>query len=383
MKTCASREYQPARSNKRSRSALAAAVFLLMSMTGAAWALPLTPLQSSTNPGNGDQNPYGVLYVPPGFPTTTVQPGNILVSNFNDGANNQGQGTTIINIRQDHTRALFAKVTPPGLTAALGILQAGFVLVGSITVPKPSNFPAAVGGPITVLDANGKLVTTISGSLIDGPWYMAIDDHGTTAFVWVSNVLNGTVTRINVGTTPSFHVISITRIAQNYGAINTIAHPLIGAAGLAYSRQNHVLYVANGQQRVFAVANADTLTAPVSLGTEVYHDAVHLHGALGLALAPNGDLISAQNDGIDTNPAMPSEIVEFTPNPNTNPTGVFVTQVSIDSQLGAAFNIAIAQNSDPLVPLSFAYVDDAENTLVQFFLPTFQVGFGNSRLVHK
>lgn len=357
---------------------LGAAIFLLVSVSSAAWALPLLPLQVSTNPGNGDGNPYGVLYVPPGFPTTTVQPGNILVSNFNDGANNQGQGTTIITVRQDRTKALFAKVSPPGLTAAMGILRAGFVLIGSITVPKPSNFPAAVGGPITVLDANGKLVTTISGPLLDGPWGMATDDQGTRALVWVSNVLNGTVTRINLSLTPSFHVDSITRIAQGYGFINTATTPLIGPSGLAYSRQNHILYVANGRQRIFAVANADTLTNPNGgVGTQVYFDGVHLHGALGLALAPNGDLISAQNDGIFTNPALPSEIVEFTPNAATNPPGVFVAQFSIDSQLGAAFNIAIAQNSDPLAPLSFAYVDDAENTVEQLALPTWQFGFGN------
>jgi len=356
---------------------LAAAIFLVVSMRSAAWALPLLPLQVSTNPGNGDGNPYGVLYVPPGFPTTTVQPGNILVANFNDGAGNQGQGTTIINVRQDRTKALFAKVTPPGLTAAMGILKAGYVLIGSITVPKPSLFPGAVGGPITVLDANGKLVTTISGSLLDGPWGMAVDDQITTALVWVSNVLNGTVIRINVGLTPSFHVISITKIAQGYPHLNTTTSFLLGPAGLAYSRQNHILYVANGRLRIFAVANADTRTTPVNQGTQVYFDGVHLHGALGLALAPNGDLISAQNDGIFANPAMPSEIVEFTPNAATNPPGVFVAQFSIDSQIGAAFNIAIAQNADPLVPLSFAYVDDGENTVVQLFLPTWQFGFGN------
>src|SRR5215469_5839989 len=158
-----------------------ATMFLMVSVVTAAWSLPLLPLQVSTNPGNGDQNPYGVVYVPQGFPDVTVQPGNILVSNFNDKANNQGQGTTIINIRQDRSKALFAKVPTPGLTAAMGILKAGFVLIGSITVPKPSMFTGAVGGPITVFDANGKLVTTITSStFLDGPWGMAVEDNITT-----------------------------------------------------------------------------------------------------------------------------------------------------------------------------------------------------------
>jgi len=52
--------------------------------------VPILPLQVSTNPGNGDQNPYGVVFTPPFFPNNTVQFGDVLVANFNDAANNQG-----------------------------------------------------------------------------------------------------------------------------------------------------------------------------------------------------------------------------------------------------------------------------------------------------
>jgi hypothetical protein len=52
---------------------------------------------SSTIPTNGDLNPYGVAFVPPGFPGGgIISPGDVLVSNFNDTHNCQGQGTTII-----------------------------------------------------------------------------------------------------------------------------------------------------------------------------------------------------------------------------------------------------------------------------------------------
>ncbi len=367
---------------------LAAAMFLVLSMGGATWALPILPLQVSTNPGNGDLNPYGVVYVPLGFPDNTVQPGNILVANFNDKANNQGQGTTIINIRQDRTTALFAKGLTPGLTAAMGILRAGFVLIGSITVPIPSNFPGAIGGPITVLDSNGNVVTTITSSLfLNGPWGMAVDDDITSAKVWVSNVLAGTVIRINLtinlNMTPPVHVDSITKVASGYNHVNTATMPLLGPSGLAYSEQNHILYVSTSFGFVFAVPNADTRTTPISLGTQVYRDGVHLHGPLGLALAPNGDLISAQSDGFNVNPALPSEIVEFTPDAATNPPGHFVAQYSIDAANGGAFNIALNQSTDPLVPLGFAYVDDNENSLVQLYLPTWQFGFGNVLLNHR
>jgi hypothetical protein len=49
-------------------------------------------------PGD-DVNPYGVAFVPPGFPAGgALKPGDILVSNFNDFTNTQGTGTTIIKL---------------------------------------------------------------------------------------------------------------------------------------------------------------------------------------------------------------------------------------------------------------------------------------------
>ena len=54
----------------------------------------------TTVPANGDLNPYGVAFVPQGFPTGgSLNPGDILVSNFNNSANQQGTGTTIVRHR--------------------------------------------------------------------------------------------------------------------------------------------------------------------------------------------------------------------------------------------------------------------------------------------
>ena len=63
----------------------------------------------------------------------------------------------------------------------------------------------------------------------------------------------------------------------------------------------------------------------------IYKDDVHLHGPLGLALAPNGDLITANGDAINEDMTQLSEIVEFTP------FGKFVSQFQIDPSVGAAF----------------------------------------------
>jgi hypothetical protein len=53
----------------------------------------------STVPANWDLNPYGVAFVPPVFPAGgTINPGDVLVSNFNASMNLQGSGTTIVDV---------------------------------------------------------------------------------------------------------------------------------------------------------------------------------------------------------------------------------------------------------------------------------------------
>ena len=49
--------------------------------------LPSPVRTVSTMPANGDQNPYGVAFVPSNFPTGSgpLKHGDILVSNFNNG----------------------------------------------------------------------------------------------------------------------------------------------------------------------------------------------------------------------------------------------------------------------------------------------------------
>ena len=71
----------------------------------------------TTVPANGDLNPYGVAFVPPGFPTGgTLSPGDILVSNFNNSANQQGTGTTIVDITPNGGESTFFQgPSTPGL----------------------------------------------------------------------------------------------------------------------------------------------------------------------------------------------------------------------------------------------------------------------------
>jgi len=57
---------------------------------------------------NGDQNPYGVAFVPRNFAGGgLLSPGDILVSNFNNATNAQGTGTTITRITSGGQPSVF------------------------------------------------------------------------------------------------------------------------------------------------------------------------------------------------------------------------------------------------------------------------------------
>jgi hypothetical protein len=320
----------------------------------------ILPIQASTVPANGDLNPYGVAFVPTGFPSGGVlHPGDILVSNFNNSTNAQGTGTTIVSVSPNGQTSLFFQGTPPlGLTTALGVLKKGFVIVGNVPTTNGNN-PQV--GSLLVLDHTGKVVATFTdAALLDGPWDLAIQDNGNSALIFVSCVLNGTVTRLDL-TLGSENVTlnKETQIASGYKFAPNAAALVVGPTGLAYDPHADLLYVAStADNEIFAVTRAATATSSSGTGKVIFQDNTHLHGPLGLVLAPNGNLISAQGDAINPDPAHQSEIVEFTK------TGKFVTQFSIDSAVGAAFGIAIAP-ADPGA-VDFAAVDDATNTLTVF-----------------
>ncbi|HLJ49159.1 MAG TPA: hypothetical protein VKU01_24255 [Bryobacteraceae bacterium] len=314
----------------------------------------------STVPANGDQNPYGVAFVPDGFPGGTLHTNDILVSNFNDKSNVQGTGSTIVRIDNRNATSVFFQGTDGmGLTTALGVLRRGFVLVGSL----PNNNGNLGAGALTVLDRNGKVVTTLtSATMLDGPWDLAVNDLGFLAQVFVSNVLSGTVTRIDLvlgvgdgdnSSSSQFMVRGMTQIASGYAHRPDPNALVVGPTGLAFDLFRNVLYVAStGDNQIFAIDNAAIRTTDAGVGRVVYKDDAHLHGPLGLTIAGNGDLITANGDAVNDTGATPNLLTEFTPS------GQFVAQFQIDNGApGAAFGLAFSRNR-------LAAVDDGTNQLL-------------------
>ena len=303
--------------------------------------LPLLPPSVSTVPSNGDVNPYGVAVVPHTLRgATLIQPGDTLVSNFNNAQNLQGTGTTIVRIDQKGNQSLFYQSKVFGLTAALGVLSDGVVVVGSL--PTADGTAATVqAGSLLFIDPRGNLLGAIRGAnAVDGPWGMAIHDPGQgSAQIFVSNVLGGNVIRFNItydanGTTVD--IKSVVTIAAGYSHRTDPAALVLGPSGLAYDAQHDILYVANSADNsISAIQDAGDVSSSQGTGHVIFNDATKLHGPLDLTFTPAGHLIVANSDGSNVDPNQPSELVEFTT------AGQFVGEYSIDPANGGAFGVNV------------------------------------------
>ena len=346
---------------------LIAAPALIAQNVGTPAFLP-SPVQIvSTIPANGDVNPYGVAFVPPGFPSGTLNPGDILVANFNNNQNLQGTGTTIVRVQANGTVSLYftAQAGQQGLSTALGILREGFTIVG--------NFPSTDGtcstagnGNLLVLNSAGQQIQTITDqTYINGPWDMTMYDFGGGKVdFFVANALSGNITRINttVGS-GGLTVTGKTTIASGYlhqcDPVTFVDAP----TGLVYNFASDTLYVASTvDNAVFAVSSASTRNNDGGTGQIIYQDSTHLHGALAMSAAPLGHLLVSNNDAINPDPNQPSEIVEFTTS------GRFVKQLSMDPNQGGSFGLNVQTIG---FVSQFAAVDDNQNTLNIWTLPNY------------
>jgi hypothetical protein len=331
---------------------------------------------SSTVPSNGDVNPYGVFRISRTVGRLTR--GNILVSNFNNSANLQGTGTTLVQISPSGSFSLFAQIdanTLPGacpggvgLTTALVVLRSGWVIVGSLpTTDGTAN--TAQAGCLIVLDSNGSVVETLTDPQINGPWDMTVfdetGDEGTSkrADLFVTNVLNGTVAgggnivdegtvlRIVLDVSPSGAMPtmeSLTVIGSMFPERTDPAALVIGPTGLALGKNNKTLYVADSlDNRIAAIRDPLHRMTSADTGTTISSGG-HLNDPLGMTLAINGDILTANGDD--------GFLVE------TTPKGQEVSAILLDSSgsppgAGALFGLTDVPG------LGVVFVDDATNTL--------------------
>jgi hypothetical protein len=336
--------------------------------------LHFTKKIASTVPGNGDVNPYGVAVV--GQSQGRLHRGNILVSNFNNSANQQGTGSTIVQITPRGRVSLFAQISSRGLpgicpggiglSTALVIIN-GWVIAGS--TPSRGGDPAtANAGCLLVLDSQGRVRETFFGHGINGPWDATAVSQGSTASLFVTNVLNSTVPAngnvVNQGTVlrialrffsdPNHlpQMTGFTVVGSGFAEKTDPDAFVVGPTGVGISRTGK-LYVADTvNNRIMVIQNALTRVTSSGIGTDVTSGGL-LNGPLGLVIAPNGNVITANGgDG---------RVVE------TTPFGIQAASKFIDTSgsppgAGALFGLALTPSGRSLY-----YVDDANNTLRLLF----------------
>ena len=329
-------------------------------------------LVASTVPGNGDVNPYGVAVVPRS--TGDLVRGDVLVSNFNNSGNLQGTGTTIMQINPNGTATQFAGIDPHlascpggvGLTTALVVLRSGWVIVGSLPTTDGKSDTIGQPGCLIVLDSHGNVRETFKGDGINGPWDMTALDLGGITELFVTNVLNGitptqpgsttqstanegTVLRILITSTPFAppRRLLTTQIGSGFAEITDPNALIIGPTGVGLGR-NGTLYVADTKgNRIAAIPNAVLRSSDDGTGQTVTTD-TNLMGPLGLAIAPNGDILTVNSgDG---------NIVETTPG------GTQVAKTIDISAAGPAggdlFGLAVSLDGSAVY-----YVNDGDNNL--------------------
>src|SRR5215475_407787 len=328
---------------------------------------------ASTVPGNGDVNPYGVAVVR--HTMGSLVKGNVLVSNFNNSANLQGTGTTIVQVSPGGRQTLFAQIDASklpgrcpggvGLTTALGILPGGWVVVGSLPTADGTG-ATAQAGCLLVISNTGRVAETIAGHGINGPWDMATVSAGSLAALFVSNVLNGTVAAngatVNRGTVERLTLllrgskppllVAHAIIGSGFGEHTDPAALVVGPTGLGLDSHGALFVADSAGNRITAIPAA--LVRLTSAGTgKVVTTGGKLDTPLGLTIAPNGDVLTVNGgDGF---------IVETTPGGKQAASFLLDNSGGPPPGAGALFGLAVTPNANGVY-----YVDDAANTFNLF-----------------
>jgi DNA-binding beta-propeller fold protein YncE len=366
------------------RTIASAAVFASGLAGSSAHAAPIGFLETlhknttliNTVPSNGDQNPYALVVAP--VSAGTLKQGDVLVGNFNNAANLQGTGSTIINYHPD-TKEMSVFATVPrdlkqcpggiGLSTAMTMLKSGWVIVGS-TPSNDGTTNTKGAGCLIVLDSQGKVASTIASPDINDPWgNMAVVDNGDHATLFVSNAGFGvggadgnppvfkqaTILRLDLdipqGKPPV--VRQETVIASGFGAQADKGVFLVGPTGLALSPDQKLLYASDAiGNRVTEIDDPMTRDTSAGVGRQLTADGF-LHRPLAMVTAPNGHLLVTN--------ALNGQVVEIDPATGKQLYARWIDTDKAQSPPGNGdlFGIAMTPEGD-----GFYYVQDDVNTLV-------------------
>jgi hypothetical protein len=319
---------------------------------------------STVDPTNGDQNPYGLVYVKSKpFGNGVLKKGDLVACNFNDQANVQGNGTTLEYMTSTPGSS------PKRLVQSSQLKGCASLVINSFdeTFAAGSGAKAATG-----VDASGKIVQTLKGSLLVEPWGSAYVPSATGYppgdGLWVADASSGKIVRINLGTggKPTYTAV-ISGFAVNKGKPGSI----LGPSGLQYNSKTDTLFIADGvNNTVVAIAhayndifaansiivgsNGKTFTGPKAKDARLVYSGSPLNGPISSTLLANGNLVL----GNTLDPSGTNLMVEIASD------GTLLATKNVDTGAqGALFGIASTGSTDATTKIYFND-DNANNVQV-------------------
>ncbi|MGC1380967.1 MAG: hypothetical protein WA814_08090 [Candidatus Baltobacteraceae bacterium] len=264
---------------------------------------------STVDPTFHQLNPYGLTVAPATAGDFTA--GDLVVCNFNAKSNVQGTGFTIVALHP------MPGSKPKLVSSSKTLLGCNALALG----PADDIWAAAFSANDNpVLSASGKLEVNIKGKPFDRPFgqIFAQPTSASPAF-YESNAGNGTIVRINLGSTFTYDVIA-KGFAVNHGKPGSI----FGPSGLAYDPNGDQLYIVDGTNNtVVAFSNVSTIPSggivvekggmtfkgPSAADARLVFAGTPLDGPISSALLFNGNVVI----GNTSNPSGQNIMVELTP----------------------------------------------------------------------
>ena len=325
----------------------------------------ISVVASTVDPEKHDQNPYGLVIVPRGAATTgSLLPGDLLVSNINNSNNVMGLGTTVELIRPSDSHP-----TPkPFFSGAASPIA--MVLNANATSLWIANFGLdqnGFTGNVDVVNNKGTLFAhgSINDPRLQGSWGQGFNGQPVGGSVppvfFDTNTLTGAVYRLEhfaaTPQGPNFAGATITQIAT-LGHSGVTIDNVVGPQGMAWSKTNDTLYIADPvNNRIVAVPNSTTTT-----GGSLYtvFQGRPLNQPAGIALNPiNGDLLVV-NQG-------DNKLIEITPGTNdgddSHVVGIrILDKTKVINGVGSAL-FGVAATTDAAGNLAVYFTNDNTNTV--------------------
>jgi hypothetical protein len=265
---------------------------------------------STVDPMNGDVNPYGLDIAK----TTSglITQGDLVVCNFNDSANVQGTGTTIVSLHPQEGATPTHIAQDPSLLGCNALATAPSGPIWTADFASNDN---------AIVSATGTVLTTLPQFTWHNPFGQIFASRGPAgAAFYESNAGDGSVVRINLSSPFTFDVIA-TGFAVNGGAPGGI----LGPSGLQYDAKHDRLYVVDGTNNtvvalrhvstipnggVVVNPNGTSFSGPFRHRAKLVFSGAPLNGPISSALLPNGNLVI----GNTLDPNGFNLMVEITPN---------------------------------------------------------------------